>query len=126
MKNGLKVSTFRERITELVESSEKSQSDIAMDFGISKQTLSAWITGQNSPRTPTVAALAAYFGVTIPWLNGFDVSKYDDSLPVMKEKVLPDPALSPEERQIIIAYRSADKAIKSAIKKLLDIPTDNQ
>lgn len=126
MKNGLKVSTFRERITELVESSEKSQSDIAMDFGISKQTLSAWITGQNSPRTPTVAALAAYFGVTIPWLNGFDVAKYDDSLPVMKEKVLPDPALSPEERQIIFAYRSADKAIKSAIKKLLDIPTDNQ
>ena len=121
MKNGLKVATFRERITELVEASEKSQSDIAADFGISKQTLSAWITGQNSPRLPTVSALASYFGVTIPWLNGFDVPKYDDSFPVMKESIRQDPDITPEEHQIIVAYRSADDSIKSAVRKLLDM-----
>lgn len=121
MKNGLKVATFRERITELVESSEKSQSDLAADIGISKQTLSAWITGQNSPRIPTVSALASYFGVTIPWLNGFDVSKYDDSMPIMKEVPVKVPDLSTDELHLIDAWRAADEGIKAAVRKLLDL-----
>lgn len=74
---GKKVSTFRERFMELVESSPKSRSDIAREFGVAKQTVSAWLTGQNSPRLPVVVSLADYFGVSLEWLNGFDVPKYE-------------------------------------------------
>ena len=125
MKNGLKVATFRERITELVESSGKSQSDIAADLGISKQTLSAWITGQNSPRIPTVTALATYFGVTVPWLNGFDVAKYDVVLPVMKETPSLAPSLSDDEMRLLDAWRAADdRAREDALKTLLGHPRE--
>ena len=126
MNNGKKVATFRDRITELVETSSKSQTDIAADIGISKQTISAWITGQNSPRKPTVAALANYFGVTIPWLWGFDVSKYDDSLPIMKESTPSFSALTEEEELLVLAWRKADDGIKTAIRKLLDIPDESK
>ena len=115
---GKKVSCFRERITELISSSGKSQSAIAADFGIARQTLSAWVTGQNSPRTPIVYALSYYFGVSIPWLMGFDVPR----------NFLPDYApLSSEEQQLLSAYRGAIPAIqKAALKMLEDSANDNQ
>lgn len=47
--SGEKVSSFRERFAELVSSCGKSQSSIAAEFGVAKQTISAWITGQTSP-----------------------------------------------------------------------------
>ncbi len=123
MKNGPKVATFRERITQLVDSSAKSQSDLAADFGVSKQTLSAWITGQNSPRRPTITALASYFGVSVPWLYGFDVSKYDDSMPTFKEEPLADSFLSNDELRFLEAYRAADdRAREDALKTLLCHP----
>lgn len=73
---GKKVASFRERFTELIDSSPKSRTAIADEFGVAKQTISAWLTGQNSPRLPVVVSLAEYFGVTVEWLNGFDVPKY--------------------------------------------------
>lgn len=56
--DGEKVCTFRDRITELVNTSGKTQPAIAADFGVAKQTISAWVTGQNSPKLPIVFALS--------------------------------------------------------------------
>lgn len=95
-----KVATFRERITELVESSPKSRTDIAAEFGVAKQTLSAWLTGQNSPRLPVVVALAEYFGVSLQWLNGFDVPKY------YEEPADESISLLPDEKKLVLSYRS--------------------
>jgi len=66
-----KVATFRERFTELVEASPKSRTTIAREFNVAKQTVSAWVTGQSSPRLPVVAALADYFGVSFQWAPRF-------------------------------------------------------
>lgn len=108
------VSNFRERLIELVESSGKSQSMIASDFGIAKQTLSAWITGQNSPRQPIVYALSFYFDVSIEWLMGFDVPKSPNKS-----------ILSEAERDLIAAYRSAnDQARTDALNLLLSHPIE--
>ena len=96
-----KVATFRERITELVESSPKSRTDIAAEFGVAKQTLSAWLTGQNSPRLPVVVALAEYFGVSLQWLNGFDVPKYYTEPPEEKISVNGNPEMADDIRLLI-------------------------
>lgn len=103
---GKKIATFRERLIELIESSPKSRTDIAAEFGVAKQTLSAWVTGQNSPRLPVVSALADYFGVSLPWLNGFDVPKFPE------EKDPDDPLsalplhLEPIEHLLLDSFRS--------------------
>ena len=70
-----KIATFRERFNELLESTPKSRSTIAEEFGVAKQTISAWATGQSSPRTPVVSSLAEYFDVNLDWLVGYDVPK---------------------------------------------------
>jgi len=74
----VKVSSFRERFTELVNESPKSRTQIAAEFGVAKQTISAWVTGQSSPRLPVITSLADYFDVSVNWLLGFDVPKVSD------------------------------------------------
>ncbi len=105
---GKKICSFQDRIYELVSSSGKSQTTIAAEFGIAKQTLSAWITGQNSPRTPVISALAEYFHVSLAWLMGFDVPREVPPSSVgLAEYVserAPDP--DPNEEYLISAYRS--------------------
>ena len=109
---GTKVSTFRERIAELVNESGQTQTAIAADFGIAKQTISAWVTGQNSPRLPIVYALSYYFNVSIEWLMGFDVDKR-----IRKREITED------EEAILTAYHSADEtAQKYAMEMLLAHP----
>lgn len=87
---GKLVSNFRDRFTELIESSPKSPTVIAQEFGVAKQTISAWKTGQSSPRLPVTTALAEYFGVNIDWLLGYDVPKYVEKKPPEPEKPASD------------------------------------
>ena len=75
MFTGLKVSTFQERFTQLVEESGKSLLKLSKDLHISNQALSTWRTGQRSPKEPTIIAVADYFNVNVQWLMGFDVIK---------------------------------------------------
>lgn len=105
-----KISCFRDRLSELISSSGKSQSSIAADFGIARQTISAWITGQNSPRTPIVYALSYYFDVSIPWLMGFDVPKGSSSKMI---------ALPSDEETLLEVYRSLPKPGKEYIHQQL-------
>lgn len=111
------MSTFRERFTDLVSSSGKSQSAIADEFHVAKQTISAWITGQSSPRSPVLSALADYFGVHVTWLMGFDVPKYKQmvtsDLPVklpdgFDSQIVTSDGLLPDEQDLLTLYRGAD------------------
>ena len=72
---GKKISTFKDRFTELCESNPKNDSAIASELHVSRQTVHYWKLGERSPKTPTVTAIANYFGVDVAWLMGFDVPK---------------------------------------------------
>lgn len=76
---GKKVSTFRERFSELCDSNPKNDSAIASELHVSRQTVHYWKLGDRSPKTPTVIAIANYFGVDVAWLMGFDVQKYENA-----------------------------------------------
>ena len=70
-----KTATFKERFTELCDSSPKSDTAIANDLHVSKQTVCCWKSGVRSPKQPMVITIANYFGVSITWLMGFDVPR---------------------------------------------------
>ena len=119
-----KVSTFRERFTELVEASPKSRTTIAREFNVAKQTVSAWVTGQSSPRLPVVAALADYFGVSYKWLLGFDVPKVPDLEEYERYSQYVDESLqahhalgfiTKDESDLIVSYRSLSPKGKSLL-----------
>ena len=54
--------------------------DLSKDLHVSNQTISAWKVGARSPKEPTIIAIADHFGVSVKWLMGFDVPKYDIKL----------------------------------------------
>jgi len=75
MDKPLKIMTFRDRFSSLVDESEKTTIDLAKELHVSNQTISAWKIGTRSPKEPTIIAIANHFGVTVEWLMGFDVEK---------------------------------------------------
>ena len=80
---------------------------------MAKQTISAWLTGQNSPRLPVVSALADYFNVNIEWLIGFDVPKV---LPVPD----PEPAPEKEENPVVFPVTPEARAIAAGVDVMPD------
>lgn len=117
---GQKIASFKERFAELVSSCGKSQSSIAADFGVAKQTISAWITGQTSPRSPVLSALADYFGVSVVWLMGYDVPKYPE------KKEATENFLSQTEKDLVSYYRAAAPSARSSALLLLKASADEQ
>lgn len=112
---GKLVSDFRERFNELLDSSPKSRTVIAEEFGVAKQTISAWATGQSSPRIPVANSLAEYFGVNFNWLMGYDVPKYIDK----KEPVTPEP--EPIKDDIRLLIRGLNKLSPEQIEQAKNV-----
>ena len=85
MYSRLKVTTFNERFNQLCSESSKTDSQIANKLEVSKQTVSAWKNGSRSPKPPTIAAISRFFHVSIQWLLGFDVPRYEEEYTAREE-----------------------------------------
>lgn len=68
------VSNFPERLREALDG--MPQNELAEKLGLSKQTVSAYLTGRRSPKKITAKVLADALNVDVAWLMGFDVPKY--------------------------------------------------
>lgn len=104
---GVKVTTFKERLSDLCAESPLNDTEIARELRVSKQTLSAWKCGTRSPKELTIISIARYFGVNVEWLMGFDIEKesntgkytivLNDTTDPQLVKIMD--ALSPEDQQ---------------------------
>ena len=83
--------------------------DIAKMLGISKQAVHQWIVGKNFPSVEMLGALAGYFGVSIDYLVGRDVSSD-----------CPLPTVTPDELALVEKIRALPPEKRKAIEMLLD------
>ena len=82
---------------------------ISKDTGIARATFSDWKSGRYTPKQDKLQKIADYFHVTMEYLmTGEDPAAADFPL-------------SPEERDLVAAYRLADEVTQNNICKLLDI-----
>ena len=72
--------TFADRFRDVADETCLTDRELGAALGVSQSTVSAWRTGLRTPKPPTVAAVARYFGVTPEWLSGADVEKYPPAL----------------------------------------------
>jgi len=82
----MKTATNQERLNELFDADPRTDSAIAAELGVSKQTISAWRSGFRSPKKPMLIKIAELYHVSIEWLMGFDVDKSSAGTPI----VIPD------------------------------------
>lgn len=112
-----KITTFRERFTELCDADPKNDSAIAAALHVSRQTVHYWKSGERSPKTPTVMAIADYFDVNVAWLMGFDVEKFlpPDDEPETEEET----PKTPEARILAKGVDKMPQAQREAIMNLM-------
>jgi len=74
-----KVATSQERLAELFDSLNKRDVSIADELGVSKQAISAWRSGDRSPKKSMLEKIAGLYSASIPWLLGYDVPRTPSS-----------------------------------------------
>lgn len=105
--------TVASNIRRFLEESGKTKKDLARFVGVSSATITYWCTGERTPRMDKIDRMCVFFSCTRADL----IDVYNpDSIDAGK--------LTPEENELILKYRSADKGIKSSIKILLGITDD--
>ena len=72
-----KIATNQERLNELFNADPRSDSAIADNHGVSKQTISAWRNGSRSPKKTMVKVIAEKYNVSEEWLYGWDLPAPD-------------------------------------------------
>lgn len=100
---------IRDNLSYYINLTGKDQKDIAIELDVNPPTFNQWVNGKAIPSVTTLKRLAAYFGIGLTNL----VNRQD----ITEESI----DITEREKNIIKAYRGADKGIKEAVNKLLDI-----
>lgn len=108
---------FSERLKMLRKERGYTQDDIAALLGVSKQTISGYERGVRRPSFEYLDKLGDFFNVDLSFLLGnTDVRgcfpRHDTSFNV---------ALSPDEMNMLYAFRSASKDTRAAVLRILEI-----
>ena len=100
------------RIKELRHNADLTQDEFGKIFGIVKSTVSLYESGKSTPNDELKLKICKYFNVSADYLLGISVQ--DTAAGSVS-------TLSPEEQDVIDAYRKADEGIKISVCKLLDV-----
>ena len=88
------ISDFAKRFSELI--GDSSYTQVGNEIGLSKQTVSAYIKGERSPKKPTIQAISVHYGVNPLWLLGYDEPKY-----IEKPTTVSSDGLDPLDKQLM-------------------------
>ena len=101
---------FSDNLTRYIILTGKDQKDIAIELDVNPPTFNQWVNGKAIPSVSTLKRIAAYFGITL--------SQLVDS---PERSIYEQTKLSDKEHAIISAYRKANKGLKYAVDKLLEV-----
>lgn len=69
------ISSFRERLEEVMSENGITTTELAHRIGLSKQAISAYTTGVRHPKQPVIESICKVFNVSPAWLIGYDVDR---------------------------------------------------
>ncbi len=102
---------FLEKVKMLCKDRDETVGDFEKNMGFSRGAAYKW--GKSLPNVGTAKRIADYFGVSLDYLMGNDISSDSDSF-----------YTTPEEQAIISAYRACDEMGKGMVRRILNIPDD--
>lgn len=106
-----RIASVASRLKEAMENVGKSQADLARETGISKATLSRYLSGQFEPKQIAVNKLAIALNVSEMWLWGCDV-------PMVKKETAQEDGLSEAKKQLLAL---AENCSEEEAEKLLQV-----
>lgn len=107
-----KVSTSRERLVELMDYYNLSQTELCKRTGLQKSALSNYLNGDREPRQTQLSLIADPFNINPAWLMGYDVPMFmpqpidTEEAKAIRDSYIND-TLSIEDRELLDLYHSA-------------------
>lgn len=109
---------FAQRLKELREENNLTQSEVAKQCNLSCQCISSLEMGTRNPTGSTIITLADFFGVTSDYLLG----RSDEFDKPLRENNL---QYSREEQRLIEGYRLLTPSLRQSILDLIDMGTQS-
>ena len=130
--NTEKIRTSNDRIRELLDIHEISQTEFCKKTGLTKSAVSNYLHGERLPRQDQLSKICDAFDVNPAWLMGYDVPmerlRADHIKPMYGAHIkFTDDGKSTVDwyvdfyNTLCIAYHDAPDSIKQAVNKLLDL-----
>lgn len=107
-----RVASTSDRLKEAMMLAEKTQADLVRDTGLSKSTLSRYLSGEFEPKQNAIAKLASSLNVNEMWLWGYDV-------PIEKKKTVTDGHGISESKKQLLAL--AEQCSEEDAERLLQM-----
>ena len=128
MQKLVRVAGAAERIREAMNAKGIMQADLATSTGLSRSTISRYLSGQMEPKPKAIALLARELNVTEMWLWGYDVpqerpleQKKNDALVKVIARLRSDPDFNELVTQLdqlpADEYVSIKQLVSSLVKK---------
>lgn len=111
------------RIGELINSSDKSLKQISQEININYETLSAYKRQLRHPKKENAKILAEYFGVSIPYLLGYEenFTANKPNVTISIELVKELSFISEKKSKLLQEYIELDKKERDIIKQIKEI-----
>jgi transcriptional regulator with XRE-family HTH domain len=116
MKENKRIANTSDRLKEAMLLAEKTQADLVRDTGLSKSTLSRYLSGEFEPKQNAIGKLASSLNVNEMWLWGYDVPK------VKKEPATENGnGLSESKRQLLALAEQCSEEDAAKLLQMLQI-----
>lgn len=109
----MRIANSKDRLKEAMDMRGVSQVDLANATGLSKPTISLYLSGRREPNQKSLYLLGQALNVSEVWLMGYDIDSTRNEFISIKA--------TSSQKELLDAYVKADKSIKEAVNKLLDI-----
>ena len=96
---------FSETLRRLIEDSNTSQKQLALEIKVSPSALANYVQGSRNPDYDTLMSIAKYFNVTTDYLLGFQLDKADERQEAMLLQIFR--SLAPDQQETFIEQGKA-------------------
>lgn len=134
----MKTTNSAKRIQELLDYYNISQSDFSRRTGLTRSTVSLYVSGKREPRQENLLAIAQAYNVDPAWLMGMDVpmvsERKQEDVPESAESILSEIKImldnnkfvkSTDEKRLIEYYRRLTDTRKEAILNMVKTLNDD-
>lgn len=114
-----RVESVSNRLREAMYNADKTQADLARETGISKATLSRYLSGQFEPKQIAVNKIAVALNVSEMWLWGCDVPM-ERPAPEELGTLAADVLINPDMLRLVQIYSELEEADKAMLLMLAE------
>lgn len=123
METNIRTATTASRLKEAMYASQKTSADLARETGLSKSTLSRYLSGSFEPKQNAIAKLASALNVSEMWLWGYDVPKVKET---KKSDPIEEIGMSEAKMKLLALADSCTEEEAERLLKVMELILEKQ